>query len=147
METSEIISLLPYSDPFLFVDRLTAVSEDGCEGHYTYSEDADFYRGHFKGYPVTPGVILIETMAQIGLVCLGIFLLRDEIGNGSELKLSFTSSAVDFLVPVLPGEKVKVVSRKEYFRFNKLKCRVEMRNASDEVVCRGEISGMIGHGK
>jgi 3-hydroxyacyl-[acyl-carrier-protein] dehydratase len=147
MEPSEIMALLPYSEPFLFVDGLTAVSEEGCEGHYTYSADADFYRGHFKGYPVTPGVILTETMAQIGLVCLGIYLIRKQIMDPSELKLAFTSSSVDFLLPVLPGEKVKVSSRKEYFRFNKLKCHVEMRNASEELVCRGILSGMIGYGR
>ena len=80
-------------------------------------------------------------MAQIGVVCLGIFLLKKE-----ELKncgVALTNSNVDYYLPVLPGEKVKVVSEKIYFRFNKLKCKVEMFNADDKLVCKGEISGMI----
>jgi 3-hydroxyacyl-[acyl-carrier-protein] dehydratase len=44
---------------------------------------------------------------------------------------------------VYPNEKVRVVSEKEYFRFNKLKCAVKMYNINDELVCRGTISGMI----
>jgi 3-hydroxyacyl-[acyl-carrier-protein] dehydratase len=50
---------------------------------------------------------------------------------------------VDFYLPVLPNEKVTVISEKEYFRFNKLKCRVKMINSKKELVCRGTISGMI----
>jgi 3-hydroxyacyl-[acyl-carrier-protein] dehydratase len=50
---------------------------------------------------------------------------------------------VDFYLPVLPNEKVTVISEKEYFRFNKLKCRVKMINSKNELVCRGTISGMI----
>ncbi|MDI1303260.1 MAG: hydroxymyristoyl-ACP dehydratase, partial [bacterium] len=74
MRKEEIISKLPYSKPFLFVDEIINVNENGVEGSYTFNETLDFYKGHFKDNPVTPGVILTEVMAQIGLVCLGIFL-------------------------------------------------------------------------
>lgn len=141
MTNSEIIALLPYSEPFLFVDELKEVSENGIFGTYTFKEEADFYRGHFKDNPVTPGVILAECMAQIGVVSLGIFLLKDDDLQNYGVALSNT--AVDFYLPVFPGEKVKVVSEKVYFRFNKLKCKVQMFNAEEKLVCRGEISGMI----
>ena len=75
MEAQQILSRLPYSDPFLFVDGLNSFSEDHIEGTYTYNEELDFYKGHFVGNPVTPGAILTETMAQIGVVCLGIYLV------------------------------------------------------------------------
>ena len=48
----------------------------GAEGFYTFKEDEYFYQGHFKDNPITPGVILTEVMAQIGVVCLGIYLLK-----------------------------------------------------------------------
>ena len=136
-----IIDLLPYSEPFLFVDELEEVTENGILGTYTFRKDADFYRGHFKNNPVTPGVILTECMAQIGVVCLGIFLLKNEELQNYGVALS--NASVDYYLPVLPGEKVKVVSEKLYFRFNKLKCKVQMFNAEEKLVCRGEISGMI----
>lgn len=74
MKFNNIISQLPYSEPFLFVDELLHVDENGATGTYTFKKNLDFYKGHFKDNPVTPGVILTETMAQIGMVCLGIFL-------------------------------------------------------------------------
>ena len=141
MNSTEIISLLPYSQPFLFVDELEEISEGGVKGNYTFPEDSFFYKGHFKSFPVTPGVILTECMAQIGIVSLGIFLLEGNFNENG--KIALTSTAIDFYLPVYPGEKVRVVSEKAFFRFNKLKCKVKMFNAENKLVCRGEISGMI----
>lgn len=143
MTSEEIIAILPYQYPFLFVDELLAVDENGITGSYRFDGSHDFYKGHFRNNPVTPGVILIETMAQIGLVSFGIYLLN-ELGNPiEEMNIALTSSEVDFFKPVFPNEKVTVRSKKEYFRFNKLKCTVEMFNESGILVCRGKIAGMI----
>ena len=141
MTNEEIISKLPYSKPFLFVDEITSISENGVEGTYTFDSNLDFYKGHFKNNPVTPGVILTETMAQIGVVCLGIYLLNSDLN--SETKIALTSSEIEFLKPVFPSEKVMVVSEKIYFRFGKLKCKVRMINNDGIEVCRGTIAGII----
>ncbi|MDD2674311.1 beta-hydroxyacyl-ACP dehydratase [Flavobacterium petrolei] len=141
MTSQEIISKLPYSNPFLFVDEILQSNENGVEGTYTFDENLDFYKGHFKEYPVTPGVILTEVMAQIGLVCLGIFLLDDSFNKNTSIAL--TSTEIDFLKPVFPKEKVTVISKKVYFRFGKLKCKVIMKNEKGEEVCTGTIAGMI----
>ncbi|WP_339704790.1 FabA/FabZ family ACP-dehydratase [uncultured Kriegella sp.] len=140
----DIIQKLPYEKPFLFVDTLLHVDENGAEGCFTFSDTLSFYRGHFKNNPITPGVILTECCAQIGLVCLGIFLLdqRDQ-WKQSGLKMGLSSSEMEFFLPVLPNEKVRVCSEKVYFRFNKLKCLLRMYNESDELVCKGKISGML----
>ncbi|WP_117881411.1 3-hydroxyacyl-ACP dehydratase FabZ family protein [Aureibaculum luteum] len=143
MTSEEIILNLPYQHPFLFVDELVTVSDNGIEGNYTFKNDEYFYKGHFKDNPITPGVILTETMAQIGVVCLGIHLMGNDISVDNKPKIALTSQAVDFYLPVYPNDKVTVISEKEYFRFNKLKCKVKMLNASNELVCRGSISGMI----
>ena len=143
MTSEEIILNLPYQHPFLFVDELVTVSDNGIEGNYTFKNDEYFYKGHFKDNPITPGVILTETMAQIGVVCLGIHLMGKHISVDNKPKIALTSQAVDFYLPVYPNDKVTVISEKEYFRFNKLKCKVKMLNASNELVCRGSISGMI----
>ena len=82
-------------------------------------------------------------MAQIGVVCLGIYLLRDQISTTIKPQIALTSNNIDFFLPVYPKERVKVVSKKSYFRFNKLKCKVELFNEKNELVCRGTISGML----
>lgn len=143
MTSAEILALLPYSKPFLFVDEIISISEDGVEGNYTFDEKLDFYKGHFKDNPITPGVILVETMAQIGVVCLGIFLSSKQDSDSSQLQIAFTSSEVEFLLPVFPNEKVTVISEKVYFRFGKLKCKVKMINAENQEVCSGTIAGII----
>ena len=143
MKAAEIIKNLPYQKPFLFVDALTEISDKGVIGTYTFKENEFFYEGHFKENPITPGVILTETMAQIGVVCLGIYLLKEEVLNKKTPQIALTSNQIDFFLPVLPNEKVTVISEKEYFRFQKLKCSVKMLNEKNELVCRGRISGML----
>lgn len=139
MTKAEIITKLPYSKPFLFVDEILAINENGVEGTFTFDSNLDFYKGHFKNNPITPGVILTETMAQIGLVCLGIYL-----NEGKEIQnIGFTSYEVEFLKPVYPNEKVTVISEKIYYRFGKLKCKVKMLNEKKEEVCSGTLAGMI----
>lgn len=141
MTNKEIISKLPYSKPFLFVDELLHVDQNGVEGTYTFDENLDFYKGHFNNNPVTPGVMLTEVMAQIGVVCLGIYLLNEKFNKNTSIAL--TSIEIDFLKPVFPNEKVTVISEKVYFRFGKLKCKVVMKNEKGEIVCSGLIAGMI----
>lgn len=139
----EILEKLPYQKPFLFVDELTEVSQDSITGCYRLKEDEYFYQGHFSDYKVTPGVILTEIAAQIGLVSFGIYLSEQTGKNSEEVFPLFSSANLDFLKSVFPGEKVTVVSEKEYFRFSKLKCRISMFNESEELVLKGTLSGMI----
>lgn len=142
----KIIGQLPYESPFLFVDELIHIDENSCEGYYTFRKDEYFYQGHFKNNPVTPGVILTECMAQIGLVCLGVYLVKGEKMKaeiGVKASFVFSESKVLFEKPVYPGEKVRVVSQKKYWRLSKLKCLVEMYDQKGDRVCKGELSGVI----
>lgn len=144
MKYDQVLSKLPFGEPFLFVDELNSLNENGAVGSYTFSPDLFFYKGHFKDRPITPGVILTECCAEIGLVCLGIYLLqcqgKDFVEN---LQIGLSSSEMEFYVPVFPGEKVTVSSKKVYFRFNKLKCEVKMHNEQGVLVCKGVLAGML----
>ena len=152
-----ILDLLPYKSSFRFVDEISFLDKDRVVGHYTFKEDAFFYEDHFPGNPVTPGAILTEIMAQIGLVVLGIYLVAgpedaaaapipaDKTAGGSRNLIFplFTSVEVSFDQMVLPGQKITVISQKEYFRFGKLKCRVEMQDAAGNRIAKGVFSGII----
>lgn len=144
----EIVDQLPYKSSFLFVDNISLLTDDEVTGDYTLKKDAFFYEDHFAGNPVTPGSIIIEIMAQIGVVVLGIHLISLAsgefivTGEGGIFPL-LTSTDVSFYKMVLPGEKVTVISKKQYFRFGKLKCYVEMHNTSGEILAKGMFSGLI----
>ncbi len=144
---NNILNYLPYKSSFLFVDNISALSEDGVTGDYTLKKDSFFYEDHFPGNPVTPGVIITEIMAQIGLVVLGIHLMLNNKHEGAVLdEGSFpllTSTNVEFYKMVLPEEKVIVSSKKEYFRFGKLKCLVKMHNTAGELIAKGTFAGVI----
>ena len=143
----KILSHLPYKSSFRFVDNISLLSENEIIGEYTLREDAFFYEDHFVGNPVTPGVIITEIMAQIGLVVLGIFLVLKEndfnFMKEDSLFPLLTSTDVSFYKIVLPGQKVTVISKKQYFRFGKLKCYIEMLDSSKEIIAKGIFSGII----
>jgi len=145
---NDILAYLPYRSSFLFIDNISALDMDGVTGDYTLKKDAFFYEDHFVNNPVTPGVIITEIMAQIGLVVLGInLILCSSRESGLVLEKGcfplLTSTDVSFFKMVLPGEKVIVTSKKQYFRFGKLKCSVEMHNSASELVAKGIFSGVI----
>jgi len=140
--STEIIQKLPYQAPFLFVDEILEINEEGVKGCYTLRPDAYFYKGHFIDHPVTPGVILTEIMAQIGLVSLGVFICKNE-NDLDQMKIGMTNTTIDFYKPVFPGEKLMVEAKKLYFRFHKLKCDVKLYNTENILVAKGSIAGMI----
>ena len=142
MKEAQILALLPYTEPFLFVDGISTVNETHIEGHYFFKKDAYFYKGHFTDYPITPGVLITECMAQIGLVCLGIYKVND-LNKTAQLQVGLTHNSIEFLKPVPPDTKIIVVSDLQYFRFNKLKCKVKAKFEDGTVVAQGEISGIF----
>jgi 3-hydroxyacyl-[acyl-carrier-protein] dehydratase len=138
-----ILDQLPYQHPFLFVDEITEIDLNSIKGFYFFHNQHDFYKGHFKDFPITPGVILTECAAQIGLACFGIFLLKTEGKSTKNLNCVMTSTEIEFLKPVFPNETIQVEAEKQYFRFNKLKSSVKLYNSVGELVLKGQISGMI----
>ncbi|MEE2674890.1 MAG: beta-hydroxyacyl-ACP dehydratase [Myxococcota bacterium] len=135
---------MPQQEPFRFIDEITEVDDEHIVASYRFREDADFYRGHFPGNPITPGVILIETMAQAGVVALGLYLCALERSPEELEKLVtvFTDANVEFSGTVSPGERVTSIGTKTFFRRLKLRSEVEMRLDDGTVVCSGVLSGI-----
>ncbi len=139
---AELLARVPQQEPFRFVDEILSVDAEGIRAAYTWRADADFYRGHFPGNPVTPGVLLVESMAQAAVVAHGIYLVSLDGGDPEKLLTFFTDAQVDFSGTVLPGARVEITGKKVFWRRNKLRSEVEMRLEDGTVVCSGVLSGM-----
>ena len=138
-----ILEHLPQQEPFRFVDRILEVDDDHIVATYRFRPEHDFYRGHFPGNPVTPGVILIESMAQVGVVAMGIYLLsREAPEKVGKVVTMFTDVAMDFTGVVRPGDEVTITGHKQFFRRLKLRSKVEMKLADGTTVASGTVSGM-----
>ncbi|MEE9913941.1 MAG: beta-hydroxyacyl-ACP dehydratase [Deltaproteobacteria bacterium] len=143
----EVLALVPQQKPFRFIDEIIRLDEEEIIGAYRFREDEFFYPGHFPGRPITPGVILVESMAQIGVVAYGMYLLACQRNvRPSEMRgpLSLFSLAedIEFKGIVKPGERVIVRGKKIYMRKGALKVDVSMERENGEVVCEGKLAGM-----
>ncbi len=141
---AEVLALVPQQPPFRFIDEILELDSEHIVAGYRFPEDSDFYRGHFPGNPITPGVILVETMAQAGVVAQGIYLYALEFSPEEVEKVVtvFTDANVEFSGQVLPGDRVTTTGRVKFFRRKKLRATVEMRKEDGSLVCSGELSGM-----
>lgn len=140
----EVLDRVPQRPPFRFIEKILAMDEKHIVSEYTFKTDEFFYPGHFPGNPITPGVVLLETLAQTGVVAHGLYLAslqmpRDEIAR---MLTVFTEANVEFTGMVKPGDKVEIRSEKVFFRHLKMKSAGEIRLADGRVVLQATIAGM-----
>lgn len=140
----EVLELVPQQEPFRFIDEILELDSDRIVSRYTFRPQADFYRGHFPGNPITPGVLLIEAMAQTGVVALGIYLVGSERGRDEVRRVLtvFTDVTAEFSGVVKPGDTVTIEAKKLFFRRMKLRSEVAMKKADGTLVASATLAGV-----
>ena len=138
LNKEEIIKIIPHRDPFLMIDCAETVEpEKSAKGLKTLTGNEDFFRGHFPDEPVMPGVLIIESMAQLGaFLILGIEKYRGK-------KVYFTSiDNAKFRKKVLPGDTMELYVELISFRHNIGKgfAKAEING---ETVCTAELGFVI----
>lgn len=140
LDIKEIMGILPHRFPFLLIDRIVEV-EPGKRvvGIKNITVSEPFFQGHFPDYPIMPGVLLIEAMAQTG----GVLALSSEPEKVKDKNFYFsTIDKVKFRKPVVPGDQVRfevevIKQRSTLWRF-KGKAFV-----GESIVAEGELQGII----
>ncbi|MDO9514984.1 MAG: beta-hydroxyacyl-ACP dehydratase [Syntrophales bacterium] len=141
----QVLEMIPQRHPFRFIDDIREMDGDHIVGTYQFRDDEYFYKGHFPGWPVTPGVILIETMAQTGVVAFGIYLLMRQGMPPDQIRQMVTLFTMvdncEFNAVVNPGERVIITGEKVYLRRGNLKTKVSMERENGEFICFGTLTG------
>src|SRR3954465_1712107 len=104
LEIQEICAILPHRYPMLMVDRILEVSDDSIVGIKNITANEPHFAGHFPNFPVMPGVLIIEAMAQVAGVLVG------KVAPHTRGKLIFLASIKEknSRKPVFPGDQLRI---------------------------------------
>jgi 3-hydroxyacyl-[acyl-carrier-protein] dehydratase len=103
---TSVTDLIPHRPPFLFVDEIINAGEDGLTAKRVWRAEEDFYKGHYPGAPITPGVLLCEAVFQTAACYLALKARAAGAKPGDGVPLIAKISDVRFRSPVYPGDTV-----------------------------------------
>jgi 3-hydroxyacyl-[acyl-carrier-protein] dehydratase len=104
MDIQEIREILPHRYPMLLVDRIEELEADRIVGIKNVTVNEPFFNGHFPDYPVMPGVLIVEAMAQVA----GVLVLSQIPDRKSKLVLLAGVNEAKFRKPVRPGDQLRI---------------------------------------
>lgn len=103
---TQVTDLIPHRPPFLFVDEIVSHSAEGLVARRTWRAEEDFYKGHYPGAPITPGVLLCEAVFQTAACFLALKARAAGGSAGEGVPLIAKISDVRFRSPVYPGDAI-----------------------------------------
>lgn len=105
LEVTDIMGILPHRYPFLFIDRILEVErKKRIVAIKNVSINEPFFQGHFPGYPIMPGALVVESIAQAG----GTLLLPEVPDRENKLMVFTSIERAKFRRPVLPGDQLRI---------------------------------------
>jgi 3-hydroxyacyl-[acyl-carrier-protein] dehydratase len=105
---SHVTDLIPHRPPFLFVDEIVSEFADGLIARRVFRAEEDFYKGHYPGAPITPGVLLCEAVFQAAACYMALKARAAGAKPGEGVPLIAKISDVRFRNPVFPGDTVLI---------------------------------------
>ncbi len=140
-----LLNLFPKELTYRFIDDVIDCSDSHVVGIYTFPKDAEYYKGHFPGFPVTPGSVLMEAAVQLGTVVLGKYLMYLAGKDITKHHVILISSELKFNKPVFPGDTIRVRSERRSFNFDSglIRSVVRMTNKDDQLICKGKFTCKI----
>jgi 3-hydroxyacyl-[acyl-carrier-protein] dehydratase len=141
LKSEQIRSLLPHRYPMLLVDRVLKVENDvSITGVKNVSANEDFFNGHFPDKPIMPGVLILEALAQLGVIFAKICA---EAVDRDKLYVFAGADEVRFRKPVVPGDVLEL--RMELIARKKVVWKMKGTAFVDgEVVCEGILTAAVG---
>ncbi len=132
---TEIMKYLPHRYPFLLVDRILEVDSDRrIVGLKNVTIDEQFFQGHFPGAPVMPGVLIIESMAQVA----GVIIYRDLPDKDKKIIYFTGIESAKFRRPVVPGDQLRIemelINRRNNFGKFQGRATVDGKLAAEAIV-------------
>lgn len=103
LNKEQIKEIIPYQEPFLFVEGVEEITENTISGFYQTSKDDYYFKGHFVDFKIMPGVLVVEALAQLSTI-----LLRRKIGENHKDYhfLAYDVRSCQFFKPIFPGDKI-----------------------------------------
>jgi len=104
LDINEIRGILPHRYPFLLVDRIIELEAERVVGIKNVTANEPFFQGHFPDFPVMPGVLIVEAMAQAA----GVLVLKSIPDRDKKLVLLVAIESAKFRKPVVPGDQLRL---------------------------------------
>ncbi|MCC6245729.1 MAG: UDP-3-O-[3-hydroxymyristoyl] N-acetylglucosamine deacetylase [Gemmatimonadaceae bacterium] len=135
----DIMQVLPHRYPFLLVDKILEIDEGKrIVGLKNVTINEPFFQGHFPGHPIMPGVLIIESMAQVG----GMLLMRSLVDPTSKVVYFMSLDNIKFRRPVRPGDQLRLEI--EVLQQRGLTCRMRgVATVDGQVVTEAEMAATV----